>query len=32
VVAMLRRTGFADATHHLLSAGVTQLFAGTRDR
>jgi demethylmenaquinone methyltransferase/2-methoxy-6-polyprenyl-1,4-benzoquinol methylase len=32
VVTMLRRTGFADATHHLLSAGVTQLFAGTRDR
>jgi demethylmenaquinone methyltransferase / 2-methoxy-6-polyprenyl-1,4-benzoquinol methylase len=32
LVAMLRRAGFADAAHHLLSAGVTQLFAGTRDR
>ena len=32
LVAMLRRAGFADAAHQLLSAGVTQLFAGTRDR
>ena len=32
LVAMLRRAGFADATHQLLSAGVTQLFSGTRDR
>jgi demethylmenaquinone methyltransferase / 2-methoxy-6-polyprenyl-1,4-benzoquinol methylase len=32
LVAMLRRTGFGDATHQFLSAGVTQLFAGTRDR
>jgi demethylmenaquinone methyltransferase/2-methoxy-6-polyprenyl-1,4-benzoquinol methylase len=32
LVAMLHRAGFADATHLLLSAGVTQLFSGTRDR
>ena len=32
LVAMLRRAGFADAAHQLFSAGITQLFAGTRDR
>jgi demethylmenaquinone methyltransferase / 2-methoxy-6-polyprenyl-1,4-benzoquinol methylase len=32
LVAMLRRAGFVDATHQYLSAGVTQLFVGTRDR
>jgi demethylmenaquinone methyltransferase / 2-methoxy-6-polyprenyl-1,4-benzoquinol methylase len=32
LVGMLRRAGFADASHQLFSAGVTQLFSGTRDR
>jgi demethylmenaquinone methyltransferase / 2-methoxy-6-polyprenyl-1,4-benzoquinol methylase len=31
LLAMLRRAGFADAGHQLLSAGITQLFHGTRD-
>ena len=30
MVAMLRRAGFADATHTELSGGITQLLAGTR--
>ncbi len=32
MVAMLRRAGFADATHRDLSGGITQLLVGTRDR
>ena len=31
LVAMLRRAGFADATHTQLSGGLTQLMVGTRD-
>jgi demethylmenaquinone methyltransferase / 2-methoxy-6-polyprenyl-1,4-benzoquinol methylase len=31
MVAMLRRSGFADASHQLLSGGITQLLTGTRD-
>ena len=31
MVAMLRRAGFADASHHLLSGGLTQQLLGTRD-
>jgi len=31
LVAMLRRAGFADADHQLLSGGITQLLSGTRD-
>jgi demethylmenaquinone methyltransferase/2-methoxy-6-polyprenyl-1,4-benzoquinol methylase len=31
MVAMLRAAGFGDATHHLLSGGLTQLLIGTRD-
>ena len=31
MVAMLRRAGFGDATHHLLSGGLTQQLLGTRD-
>jgi demethylmenaquinone methyltransferase/2-methoxy-6-polyprenyl-1,4-benzoquinol methylase len=31
MVAMLRRAGFADASHHLLSGGLTQQLIGTRD-
>ncbi len=31
MVAMLRSAGFADASHHLLSGGLTQLLLGTRD-
>lgn len=30
MVAMLRRAGFADASHHLLSGGLTQQLLGTR--
>ncbi len=30
LVSMLRRAGFADAAHHTLSGGVTQLLTGTR--
>jgi demethylmenaquinone methyltransferase/2-methoxy-6-polyprenyl-1,4-benzoquinol methylase len=30
MVAMLRRAGFDDATHRLLSGGLTQLLTGTR--
>ena len=32
MLAMLRRSGFADATHAELSGGITQLLGGTRDR
>jgi demethylmenaquinone methyltransferase/2-methoxy-6-polyprenyl-1,4-benzoquinol methylase len=32
LLEMLRRAGFSDAGHQLLSAGITQLFHGTRDR
>jgi demethylmenaquinone methyltransferase / 2-methoxy-6-polyprenyl-1,4-benzoquinol methylase len=32
MVALLRRSGFADASHQFLSGGITQLFTGTRDR
>ena len=32
MVAMLRRSGFADATHAELSGGIPQLLGGTRDR
>jgi len=32
MVAMLRRSGFADASHLLFSGGITQLLTGTRDR
>jgi demethylmenaquinone methyltransferase/2-methoxy-6-polyprenyl-1,4-benzoquinol methylase len=32
MVAMLRRAGFADASHRLFSGGITQLLTGTRDR
>jgi hypothetical protein len=28
---MLRHAGFADASHHLLSGGLTQQLLGTRD-
>jgi demethylmenaquinone methyltransferase / 2-methoxy-6-polyprenyl-1,4-benzoquinol methylase len=31
MVAMLRRSGFADASHQQLTAGLTQLMVGTRD-
>ena len=31
MVTMLRRAGFADASHHLLSGGLTQQLLGTRD-
>jgi demethylmenaquinone methyltransferase/2-methoxy-6-polyprenyl-1,4-benzoquinol methylase len=31
MVAMLRRAGFSDATHHLLSGGLTQQLLATRD-
>lgn len=31
MVAMLRRAGFTDASHHLLSGGLTQQLLGTRD-
>jgi demethylmenaquinone methyltransferase / 2-methoxy-6-polyprenyl-1,4-benzoquinol methylase len=31
MVAMLRRSGFGDASHHLLSGGLTQQLLGTRD-
>jgi demethylmenaquinone methyltransferase / 2-methoxy-6-polyprenyl-1,4-benzoquinol methylase len=31
MVAMLRRAGFSDASHHQLSGGLTQLLLGTRD-
>jgi demethylmenaquinone methyltransferase / 2-methoxy-6-polyprenyl-1,4-benzoquinol methylase len=31
LVAMLRRSGFGDAAHEFLSAGITQLLHGTRD-
>lgn len=31
MVAMLRRAGFADASHRLLSGGLTQQLLGTRD-
>ena len=31
MVAMLRRAGFGDASHHLLSGGLTQQLLGTRD-
>jgi demethylmenaquinone methyltransferase/2-methoxy-6-polyprenyl-1,4-benzoquinol methylase len=31
MVAMLQRSGFGDATHHLLSGGLTQQLLGTRD-
>jgi demethylmenaquinone methyltransferase/2-methoxy-6-polyprenyl-1,4-benzoquinol methylase len=32
LVEMLRAAGFADAEHHQLSGGLTQLMVGTRDR
>jgi demethylmenaquinone methyltransferase/2-methoxy-6-polyprenyl-1,4-benzoquinol methylase len=32
MLAMLRRSGFHDATHHDLSGGLTQLLTGTRSR
>ena len=32
MVAMLRAAGFSDASHHLLSGGLTQQLLGTRDR
>ncbi len=32
LVVALRRSGFADASQHQLTLGVTQLFTGTRDR
>lgn len=32
MVETLRTTGFGDATHHLLSGGLTQLLLATRDR
>lgn len=31
MVAMLRQSGFGDASHHRLSGGLTQLLVGTRD-
>jgi demethylmenaquinone methyltransferase/2-methoxy-6-polyprenyl-1,4-benzoquinol methylase len=31
MVAMLREAGFGDASHHLLSGGLTQQLLGTRD-
>ena len=31
MLAMLRRSGFADASHELFSRGITQLLSGTRD-
>ena len=31
MVAMLRTAGFSDASHHLLSGGLTQQLLGTRD-
>lgn len=31
MVAMLRRAGFSDASHHLLSGGLTQQLLATRD-
>ena len=31
MVAMLVAAGFGDASHHLLSGGLTQLLLGTRD-
>ncbi len=31
MLAMLRRAGFSDATHHLLSGGLTQQLLATRD-
>jgi demethylmenaquinone methyltransferase/2-methoxy-6-polyprenyl-1,4-benzoquinol methylase len=31
MVAMLERSGFGDASHHLLSGGLTQQLLGTRD-
>ena len=31
MVAMLRRAGFSDASHHLLTGGLTQQLLGTRD-
>jgi demethylmenaquinone methyltransferase/2-methoxy-6-polyprenyl-1,4-benzoquinol methylase len=31
MVAMLRAAGFSDASHHLLSGGLTQQLLGTRD-
>jgi demethylmenaquinone methyltransferase / 2-methoxy-6-polyprenyl-1,4-benzoquinol methylase len=31
MVSMLRRAGFGDATHELLSGGLTQMLSGTRD-
>ena len=31
MVGMLRRAGFSDASHHLLSGGLTQQLLGTRD-
>ena len=30
LLTMLRRAGFADAAHHPLSGGITQLLTGTR--
>ena len=30
MLSMLRRSGFTDASHHLLSGGLTQLLVGTR--
>ena len=32
MVAILRRSGFSDASHHLLSGGLTQQLLGTRNR
>jgi len=32
LVEKLRAAGFADAVHHQLSGGLTQLMTGTRDR
>jgi demethylmenaquinone methyltransferase/2-methoxy-6-polyprenyl-1,4-benzoquinol methylase len=32
MVALLRRSGFADAAHRRFSGGITQLLTGTRDR
>ncbi|MFW2332519.1 class I SAM-dependent methyltransferase, partial [Ilumatobacter sp.] len=31
MVAMLQRAGFSDASHHLLSGGLTQQLLATRD-
>jgi demethylmenaquinone methyltransferase/2-methoxy-6-polyprenyl-1,4-benzoquinol methylase len=31
MIAMLRGSGFADASHRLLSGGLTQQLLGTRD-